>query len=105
MKLQQIFGMLQGLNLPVAYDHFAEGEAPKLPYVIYREPGSDNFNADGRAYYKIDELDIELYTETKDRQLEDRLEDILDRHGICYNKTENWIDSEKMFEILYETEV
>ena len=38
---------------------------------------------------------------------EEMLEAVLDQHGIFYNKTEVWIESEKLYEVLYsfETEV
>ena len=45
------------------------------------------------------------YTDFKDPETEKRLEDILDSHGIVYDKTETWIASEKMYEVLYQTEV
>ena len=31
------------------------------------------------------------------------LEAVLDRWGLAYDKTEVWIDSEKLFEVLYST--
>ena len=29
------------------------------------------------------------------------MEDVLDASGIFYDKTETWIDSEKLYEVLY----
>ena len=68
-------------------------------------PGSDNFSADGRVYYKINEVNIELYCDSKDPALEATLEAVLDEHGIFYNKTEVWIESEKLYEVLYTFEM
>ena len=42
-------------------------------------------------YYKITEADVELYTELKDPELEERVEGILDTHGFFYDKSEVWI--------------
>ena len=86
-------------------DHFAEGEAPNPPFICYLLPGSDNFSADGRVYYKINEVHIELYCDSKDPALEATLEAVLDEHGIFYNKTEVWIESEKLYEVLYTFEM
>ena len=67
----------------------------------------DNFSADGTVYLKIAEVHVELYTDEKNPELEAILEAVLEQHGIFYNKTEVWIESEKLYEVLYsfETEV
>jgi len=105
MTYTEIKAMLEEAELPLAYDHFAEGEAPDPPYLVFLFPASDNFAADGRVYQRIDQLDIELYADMKDPTLEKRLEAVLDRHGIFYEKTETWIESERLYEVLYSTEV
>lgn len=97
--------ILEELGLPFAYDHFAEGESPETPFICYLSPGSDNFAADGKVYYKINEVHIELYTDYKDPELEERLEDILDGASIFYEKSETWIESEKLYEVLYTFEM
>ena len=84
-----------------AYDHFAEGESPEPPFLCYLLPGSDNFSADGKVYHKISEVRLELYTDYKDLASEQKVEDTLDAAGLFYNKTETWIDSEKLYEVLY----
>ena len=45
---------------------------------------------------RINEVHIELYTDLKDLAVEQQLEDVLDEHGIFYNKSETWIESEKL---------
>ena len=32
------------------------------------------------------------------------MEDVLDRYNIFYNKSEVWIDSEKLYEVMYQFE-
>ena len=105
MELDEIASMLAGLGIPLAYHHFAEGESPPPPFLLYLSPGSDNFSADGRVYWKVAQLDVELYTDLKDPELEAQLEMVLDAAGLFYNKTESYIDSEKLYEVLYEMEV
>ena len=72
---------------------------------MFLYPSADNFSADGIAYFKINELDIELYTDLKNPELEEAVEAVLLRHGIFYGKSEVWIESEKLYEVLYEMEV
>ena len=47
---------------------------------------------------------MELYTDIKDVSAEQAVEAVLDRHGIFYEKSETWIDSEKLYEVLYRFE-
>ena len=96
--------MLDEMGLPFAYHHFAEGESPEPPFVCYLLPGSKNFGADGKVYYKINEVHIELYTDCKDLAVEQDVEAVLDGHGVFYNKSEIWIESEKLYEVLYTFE-
>lgn len=103
--MEKITAILEQIGLPFAYDHFAEGESPAPPFICYLVPNSDNFSADGRAYYKINEIHIELYTDCKDLSAEQKVEAVLDEHGIFYEKTEVWIESEKLYEVLYTFEM
>ena len=99
--MEELLQILNETQIPFAYHHFAEGESPEPPFICYLLPGSNNFSADGKAYYKINEVHIELYTDLKDLAVEQQLEDVLDEHGIFYNKSETWIESEKLYEVLY----
>lgn len=103
--MDDILAMLRETALPFAYDHFAEGESPEPPFICYLVPGSNNFAADGRVYFKINEYHIELYTDEKSPALESSLEAVLDNHGVFYNKSETWIKSEKLYEVLYTFEM
>ena len=101
MTVDQLAAMLQGTGIPFAYDHFAEGESPEPPFICYLLPGSDNFAADGKVYFKINEVRIELYTDKKEVSVEKQVEDALDDRGIFYNKSEVWISEERLYEVLY----
>lgn len=105
MTIENLVEMLQELKIPFAYDHFAEGESPEPPFICYLIPGSDNFAADGRVYFKLNEVRIEMYTDFKDLDLESKVEGVLDGHEIFYNKSETWIQSEKLYEVMYSFEM
>ena len=102
--MEELLQMLEEMGLPFAYHHFAEGESPEPPFVCYLLPGSNNFSADGKVYYNINEVHIELYTDWKDLAVEQGVEAVLDEHGVFYNKSEIWIESEKLYEVLYSFE-
>lgn len=105
MTQEQVVAMVEEMGLPFAYDHFAEGQSPEPPFLVFLFPKSRNFAADGVAYYKRNKLHLELYTEYKSVELEGQIESVLERHGIFYGKSEAWIESERLYEVLYGMEV
>ncbi len=105
MTEKQVKEMINSVGIPTAYHHFAEGQSPNPPFLVYLYPRSHNFSADGKVYKKVNQLDIELYTDLKDPEIEKRIEVVLDVYGLFYEKTETYLDTENMYEILYETEV
>jgi len=105
MTYDEIVAMVEEIGLPNAYDHFAEGESPDPPFVLFLLPGTDNFMADGEVYQQVTEVSIELYTDLKDPSLERRVECVLAAHCIPWDKTETWIESEKWYEVRYAMDV
>ena len=105
MTHQEVIKLMESIGLPCAYDHFVEGESPDPPFLVYLYPRSDNFAADGMVYFKVNRLNIELYTDLQDVELEETVEAVLDKHGIFYEKSEVWIESENLYEVLYQMEV
>ena len=105
MTHEQIVAMLEEANLPLAYDHFAEGESPDPPFLLFLFPGSNNVFADDSVYLRVNELHVELYTDKKEPGTESQLEAVFAAHEIPWEKTEVWIESEKLYEVLYVTEI
>ena len=68
-------------------------------------PGIEELCGRWGGLFKKNRLHIELYTEFKSAELEERVEAVLDRHGIFYAKSEVWIESERLYEVLYGMEV
>jgi hypothetical protein len=105
MEHSDIVIMIKSMGLPFAYDHFAEGESPDPPFIVFLLPASDNQGADGGVYEKVKNLHIELYTEIKDPEKENEIEAVLDSRGIFYDKSEVWIGEDDLYEVLYMMEV
>lgn len=108
MRYQDVVTMLteieQTLGIPFTYYSYPIGQAPLLPFIVFLYPSSANMTADNTIYQRVDNLTIELYTENKDFALEQSVESILSKY-IVWDKTEDYIDSEHMFMITYETEI
>ena len=73
--------------------------------VVWLNEESANFYADGVVYAVIDAMNIELYTDEKDQELEKRIEEIFKNYNVSWGKEETYIDSEQMYEVLYQMEV
>ena len=97
--------MLGETGIEYRYHHFETEEAIVPPFLVWVLPGSNNFIADGIVYQGIQELDLELYTDSKDFDLEKAIESVLKKYEIAWNKTELFIESESLYEVLYEMEV
>lgn len=105
MSYEEINEMMLEMGLPFAYHHFTEGESPKPPFLIFLSPGENTFSADNLMYHSFKKLDIELYTDEKSPETEAEIEAVLKHHHIYYTKSEIWIESERLYEVLYEMEV
>lgn len=103
--MEELIQIIEEMDIPFAYDHFAEGESPDPPFICYLIPSTDNFAADGRVYYKTNEVRIELYTDRKDLSVEEKVTAVLDSHGIFYAQSETWIESEKLYEVMFSFEI
>lgn len=103
--MDQLIALLKEIGMPYAYDHFAEGESPDPPFLCYLLPETNHFLADGQVYFKINEVRLELYTDYKDMAVEAKVETCLADYNIVYQKTETWIESEKLYEVLYQFEM
>ena len=103
--MDKLVAMIREIGLTFAYHHFAEGDSPTPPFLIYLLPQSHHFGADGKVYYKIEEVRLEVYTDYKSVELEQKVETVLEKHGIFYAKSEVWIESEKLYEVVYTFEM
>lgn len=99
MTLAELKTLLETTKLPVTYEAWPIGHAPALPVICYRVTGSNNFDADNKVYFPTQILDIELYTETKSPTTEETVEAAL--NSLCWEKSEEYISDERMYQITY----
>lgn len=92
--------LLKSTGLPVAYHHFVQPPTP--PYIVYLFAFSSNFSADNKVYQKVPHYQVELYTTKKDPATEKILEDLFDNNDIYWEKTETYIESEGLYQVIYE---
>ena len=95
-----LFNLLKSTGLPVAYHHFTSPPSP--PYIVYLFAYSSNFGADNKVHSQADNYQVELYTKTKDPAAEALIEGLFDANDIYWEKSETYIESEGLYQVLYE---
>ena len=103
MTLSEVKMMLKELGIDVKYRYSKKVLSP--PYIPYYRVGSNAYYADGVTYFASSPIIIELYADDIDILLEERLESLLKEKGLAWEKDEDWIASENMYQITYESEV
>lgn len=105
MTYEEIKAGLAAAGFPLVYYQWPINQAPALPYVVYYYPNRADDPADNVNYGLITALNVELYTKEKSFTDEAEMEEALTAMGLVWDKTETFLDSEQMYEVLYESEV
>lgn len=107
MTFEEINRMIEEIGYPSCYYAFPEEDPnnPNPPYLLFYYPNRNDFVADDKQYAKKTALNIELYTNNKDFEAEEAVERVLEAHDIVYSKEEDFIEAEKLYEVLYFMEV
>lgn len=105
MTLAELVLILKDSGYPVTYSHFKETPTrpiPSPPYITYLEDPSSNVFADNKVYKSIKNIRIELYTDLKDLVAEAKIEELLNENDLPFETDEAWIESEQLFQRIYE---
>jgi hypothetical protein len=103
MTLSELVQVLQATGYPVAYSHFdEESPPPSIPFICWMEVDSDHFHADNKTFQKVRHVNIELYSDKKDLTAEATLEALLDANDLPYQTLESYIESERLYQKVYE---
>ena len=105
MTTQEVAAMVAEIGIPSTYYQFPNDTEQATPFVCFFYSGDNDFKADDSNYRKIEHLIIELYTDDKDFALEQTVESVLASHGMVWTREEEWIESERMLEVVYEMDV
>ncbi len=103
MTYADIVGEMRNLGFPCAYYTFSE--AQPLPYVIVVETHNSDLVADNHNYKGLVNLQVELYHKVKHPPSEKLIEDRFKELRLPYGKTEAFVDSEKLFQVVYEIQL
>lgn len=92
----------KGIKIP--YSHFDFDREVEPPHLMSTEINSDNFIADNKIYFKKCNARLELTTDSRDRELEKRVEEEI-LFDIIWEKEITYIQSEKVWNISYFFEI
>ncbi|MGE4213776.1 MAG: hypothetical protein AB7E42_03240 [Anaerotignaceae bacterium] len=99
MTQAELFAILKTIGLPITYYQWET--PPALPYLVYLMTDTANFGADNKVYTGATNYNIELYANKKDPASEKLVEGLLNSNDIFWDKTEVYIDTERMFQVTY----
>lgn len=105
MTYEDVANMIKSMGYPFAYYQFDHGTAVPPPFICFLYPEIDDVYADDLNFQRIAELRLEFYTKQKDFDGEAAIEGILTQNSLTYDKSEEYIEGEKLYEVIYEMEV
>lgn len=91
-------------KIKIPYSHYDFDREVEPPHLMSTEIDSDNFIADNIIYFEKSNARLELTTDTRDRNLEKRIEkEIL--YDIIWKKQVAYIQSERIWNVSYFFEI
>ena len=105
MTYQEVAAMIKSIGVPFAYYQFPNNTEQACPFICFFFSSSNDLAADNTNYQRIRELNIELYTDNKDFQLEETVESTLNQNGLVYYREETYLDSERMYMVTFTTQI
>ena len=105
MTREEVYGMINSMNLPCAYYQFPDNTPQTPPFVVWFFSRNTDVMADNTNYVDKEVLNVELYTRNRDFEQETAVEAILTANGFTYAKEASFVEDEKIWQISYESEV
>ena len=105
MTLPELKEMLKTLGIPVAYLQWEVGQVPELPYILYYSDEDNCFCADDVVYSEGSAVTVEVYSQRRDLELENRVKELLKKKGIPYESYGEFLKSEDMYLKAFEFDV
>lgn len=103
MSEKELYDILVTMKIPVAYDHFEQYPDSKvtLPFIIYRNNDSFTQKAEDTTWLRINNYIVDLATEKKDTALEATLENLFTTYNLPFDKEEDYLEDERIYQIRY----
>ena len=103
MTYMDLKGEMEALGFPCAYGSFKS--APPIPFTVIQFAYSDDMMADNHNYKDIGNYQLEYYNSIKFPPDEILIQNKLKELKITYTKTEDYIESENLYQIVYDIQL
>ncbi len=90
--------------IKIPYSHYDFDREVEPPHLMSTEIDSNNYLADNKIYFEMCNARLELTTDIRDRELENRVEKEL-MFDIIWNRKITYIPSERIWNISYFFEI
>lgn len=90
-------------SLPVSYDHFDENSNFNVvpPFILFRRTDTTTKKADDHVYWQENNYIVDLVTTKNDPDLQQQLETILNNNFIPYDKEDDYLPDERIYQTRY----
>lgn len=103
MTFAELVAILEPTGFPWAYHHW--DTPPPPPYGVYLSVRDNPFFADNRTYTFSAGIRLEVYSLERDTSLDDKVRAALDAAEIPYDTDYTFLESEGLYESIFEIEV
>lgn len=108
-NLQKIFNILKSnvFQIPVRHAYVLNKDDNFSNYITYFEVSeTNNLFGDNNSYLKIQLIQISVFTEKRNYELEDNIEKLLDSNELIFEKTStSYISEEKIYQVVYQVKM
>ena len=84
MQATELMNLLQEMHIPVTNTNFPPNFAQDPPFIVFTRSDITRFKADNRVYRHENRYRVELYTNSKSEELEDKLIEILNKNKVVW---------------------
>lgn len=103
MTFTELVAILAPTGIPWTYHHWTAPPAP--PYGVYLSVWDNPFFADDQTYVFTSGIRLEVYSLERDTSLDDAVRAALDAAQIPYDTDYTFLESEGLYESIFEIEV
>ena len=103
MTFTELVAILAPTGIPWTYHHWTTPPAP--PYGVYLSVRDNPFFADDQTYVFTSGIRLEVYSLERDTSLDDAVRAALDAAQIPYDTDYTFLESEGLYESIFEIEV
>lgn len=99
LELKDLKQALDTVGIPVAYSHYEEAHA--FPYIVYEETRTDGYYAENINWATIATIQIDLYTQHKDPELEQKVRKAITSLELPFTTLETIVQAEDCYAVSY----